>query len=48
MTWRTWVTFCVLCVVWGIPYFFIKLALAAGLALILFGSWLGTGGVKHA
>ena len=27
MTWRTWITFCVLCVVWGIPYFFIKLAL---------------------
>jgi len=27
MTWRTWVTFAVLCVFWGIPYFFIKLAL---------------------
>ncbi|HEX7116556.1 MAG TPA: DMT family transporter [Steroidobacter sp.] len=28
MTWRAWITFVVLCVVWGVPYFFIKLALA--------------------
>jgi drug/metabolite transporter (DMT)-like permease len=27
MTWRAWTVFAVLCVVWGIPYFFIKLAL---------------------
>jgi drug/metabolite transporter (DMT)-like permease len=27
MTWRIWITFAVLCVFWGIPYFFIKLAL---------------------
>lgn len=28
MTWRAWVTFSILCVLWGVPYFFIKLALA--------------------
>ncbi|HEX7011824.1 MAG TPA: DMT family transporter [Steroidobacteraceae bacterium] len=28
VTWRAWITFVVLCVVWGVPYFFIKLALA--------------------
>ena len=27
MTWRTWTTFWLLCLLWGIPYFFIKLAL---------------------
>lgn len=27
MTWRAWTTFAVLCVIWGVPYFFIKLAL---------------------
>lgn len=27
MTWRTWTTFIVLCVIWGIPYFLIKVAL---------------------
>lgn len=27
MTWRTWTTFWILCVIWGIPYFLIKLAL---------------------
>lgn len=27
MTWRAWITFSVLCVLWGVPYFFIKLAL---------------------
>ena len=27
MSWRAWVTFSVLCVLWGVPYFFIKLAL---------------------
>lgn len=27
MTWRAWVTFSILCVLWGVPYFFIKLAL---------------------
>lgn len=27
MTWRAWITFSILCVLWGIPYFFIKLAL---------------------
>lgn len=27
MTWRAWITFATLCVIWGIPYFFIKLAL---------------------
>jgi drug/metabolite transporter (DMT)-like permease len=27
VTWRTWTTFWVLCLFWGIPYFFIKLAL---------------------
>lgn len=26
MTWRTWTVFAVLCVIWGVPYFFIKLA----------------------
>ena len=26
MTWRTWMTFLALCVIWGVPYFFIKLA----------------------
>jgi drug/metabolite transporter (DMT)-like permease len=28
MTWRAWTAFAALCVVWGIPYFFIKLAIA--------------------
>ena len=28
MTWRAWTTFVALCVIWGVPYFFIKLALA--------------------
>lgn len=28
MTWRAWLTFSILCVLWGVPYFFIKLALA--------------------
>lgn len=27
MTWRAWATFAVLCAIWGIPYFLIKLAL---------------------
>jgi drug/metabolite transporter (DMT)-like permease len=27
VTWRTWTTFIVLCVIWGIPYFLIKVAL---------------------
>jgi drug/metabolite transporter (DMT)-like permease len=27
MSWRAWITFSVLCVLWGVPYFFIKLAL---------------------
>lgn len=27
MNWRTWTTFWVLCLLWGVPYFFIKLAL---------------------
>jgi len=27
LTWRTWTTFWLLCLLWGIPYFFIKLAL---------------------
>ncbi len=27
MTWRAWITFAVLCLLWGVPYFFIKLAL---------------------
>lgn len=27
MTWRTWTTFWILCLVWGMPYFLIKLAL---------------------
>ncbi len=27
MTWRAWIAFSVLCVLWGVPYFFIKLAL---------------------
>lgn len=27
MTWRAWLIFAVLCVLWGVPYFFIKLAL---------------------
>ncbi|MGH8236947.1 MAG: DMT family transporter [Steroidobacteraceae bacterium] len=27
MTWRAWVTFAALCAIWGLPYFFIKLAL---------------------
>lgn len=27
MTWRAWIVFAILCVIWGIPYFFIKLAL---------------------
>jgi drug/metabolite transporter (DMT)-like permease len=27
MTWRAWVTFATLCAIWGLPYFFIKLAL---------------------
>lgn len=28
MTWRAWITFSILCVLWGVPYFFIKVALA--------------------
>jgi len=28
MTWRAWTAFAALCIVWGIPYFFIKLAVA--------------------
>lgn len=27
MSWRAWTTFAVLCIVWGLPYFFIKVAL---------------------
>jgi drug/metabolite transporter (DMT)-like permease len=27
MTWRAWTTFATLCAIWGLPYFFIKLAL---------------------
>lgn len=27
MSWRAWATFVVLCAIWGVPYFFIKLAL---------------------
>jgi drug/metabolite transporter (DMT)-like permease len=27
MTWRAWATFATLCAIWGVPYFFIKLAL---------------------
>jgi drug/metabolite transporter (DMT)-like permease len=27
VTWRAWITFSILCVLWGMPYFFIKLAL---------------------
>src|SRR5262245_9272209 len=27
VTWRAWTTFAALCVIWGVPYFFIKLAL---------------------
>ncbi|MFL6547670.1 MAG: DMT family transporter [Povalibacter sp.] len=27
MSWRAWITFSVLCVLWGVPYFFIKIAL---------------------
>jgi drug/metabolite transporter (DMT)-like permease len=27
MTWRAWATFAALCAIWGLPYFFIKLAL---------------------
>ena len=27
MSWRAWITFWILCVLWGVPYFFIKLAL---------------------
>lgn len=26
MSWRAWITFAALCVMWGVPYFFIKLA----------------------
>jgi len=28
VTWRAWITFTALCVVWGVPYFFIKLAVS--------------------
>lgn len=28
MSWRAWITFAALCVVWGVPYFFIKLAVS--------------------
>jgi drug/metabolite transporter (DMT)-like permease len=27
VTWRAWITFSILCLLWGMPYFFIKLAL---------------------
>jgi drug/metabolite transporter (DMT)-like permease len=27
VTWRTWTAFLALCVIWGVPYFFIKLAI---------------------
>jgi drug/metabolite transporter (DMT)-like permease len=27
MSWRAWITFSILCLLWGVPYFFIKLAL---------------------
>lgn len=27
MSWRAWITFAILCVLWGVPYFFIKIAL---------------------
>jgi drug/metabolite transporter (DMT)-like permease len=27
MSWRAWITFAVLCILWGVPYFFIKVAL---------------------
>src|ERR1700722_19105327 len=26
VTWRTWMAFSALCIIWGVPYFFIKLA----------------------
>lgn len=28
VSWRAWITFAALCVVWGVPYFFIKLAVS--------------------
>ena len=32
MSWRAWTTFAVLCVIWGVPYFFIKVAVNDGLS----------------
>ena len=31
---RAWMVFAVLCLIWGVPYFFIKLALLDGNALL--------------
>ena len=28
MSWRAWIAFTALCVIWGIPYFLVKLAVA--------------------
>ena len=45
MTLRVWLAFLALCVIWGIPYLFIKKAIVEvspllGLVLILLGCWL--------
>jgi hypothetical protein len=50
VTWRGWTAFVALGILWGLPYFFIKLDehLGAGghiaFVLIVLGSWLATRG----
>jgi hypothetical protein len=53
MSARAWVAFAAVSTLWGIPYLFLGVAIlgerpgagaAAGLLLILAGSWLATGG----
>ena len=47
MTPRGWLFFALSSVIWGVPYLFIKVAVDAGLVLILSGSWLSAGGVRE-
>ena len=36
MSRRGWVLFAVMCVVWGVPYLFIKVAVQTGRAVLVF------------
>jgi hypothetical protein len=41
---RAGLLFAAMAAIWGVPYLLIKIAVDAGLLLILAGSWLSTGG----